>query len=510
MPSSMRVWTTRLIPLLLTMALVAVACGSTVPAAVQEETALVSPGEEGLSVEGLPPGATVNEKGQVISAEGEIIGTVDDFGGATSSAPGATTVSGGPPVAGSSEWGPGITDSKIYIAMAYSNAGAANQAAFGTALDADARKPYNAMAEWVNDRGGIMGRQVKMLYYEFKAEQDINQQAQAACSHWTEDNEVFFFFGADANGILRKCAHENGGVMPLPGGSSLPGDFETYPNYFEISGMNFYRVGNVTVKGLDNEGYYKDAKLGVVLWDDPDYRAALKNGYLPELKKIGVSLGTEPAYISPPQQAQDLAATSADINSAVLRFQTQGITHVMILGGPSGVCAGACSETLFLRRAEQQGYRPRYGFNANNLPVAGKDAGLYPQEQLRGLLSVEWSDDSDFYDKGWKKNEAREKCYAYMRKKGVPMENANQQGLARFACEQFWFVLASLPHLGGEVLNAPAFTAAANQLEWTFQSPQAYAIHISATQHDGAAAARNLKYDESCECFKWVSKPYRV
>lgn len=495
--------------------LLVTACGSTVPAEVQEETAVVEPGEDGLSIEGgLPPGATVNKKGQVISASGEVIGTVEDFGGSssTSSNPGPAKVSGGggAPVAAPGEWGPGITDSKIYIGMTYADAGAANEAAFGTGISADARKPYNAMAEWVNARGGLMGRKIEMLYYEFKAEQDINQQAQAACSHWTEDNEIFFFLGADGNGILRECAHENGGVMPLPGGSSLPSDFSKYPNYFEISGLNFYRAGNVTVKGLNNEGYYKDAKLGIVLWDDPDYKAALQNVYLPELKKIGVSLHTEPAYISPPQQLQDLAASSADVNAAVLRFQSEGVTHVMILGGPTGVCAQGCIEILWFRRAEQQNYRPRYGLNANNIAIAGRDAGLYPEEQLDRMVSVEWSDDSDFYDQGWKTNQAREKCYAIMRAKDVPMRNVNEQAFARFACEQFWFLLASLPHLSGRALNAPAFTAAANQLGWSFQSPQAYAIFINANQHDGTAAARNLMFGGSCDCFKWLSKPYRV
>jgi len=493
-------------------ALFAAACGSTVPVTSQGQvTALASPGDDGLSVSGLPPGSTVNEKGQVLDAEGDVIGTVDDFGGTTTAGvPTGTEVQGGPPVAAPGEWGPGITDSKIYIANFYADAGAANEAAFGTGLAVDTRKPYNAMAKWVNSHGGIMGRQVEILWYELKPEQDVNQQAQAACSHWTEDNEVFFFFGGDANGIVRECAHEAGGSMPLDGGTSVPSDFVKYPNYLEISGLNFYRAASVTVEGLDNEGYYDGAKLGVVLWDDPVYKAALQNGLLPELKRIGVRLATEPAYITPPQQAQDLAATSADVNSAVLRFQTQGITHVMILGGPVGICSQGCSETLFLRRAEQQNYRPRYGFNAMNIPIPASDAGLYPREQLKDMLAVEWADYSDFYDKGWKKNQARVKCYAFMRDKGVPMGNANQQYAARAACEQFWFVLATLPHLGGDVLNAPAFTAAANQLEWSYQSPQAYAIHIDENQHDGTAAARNLMYDEACECFKWISKPYRV
>ncbi len=375
-------------------------------------------------------------------------------------------------------------------------------------------KAYNAMVEEVNKAGGILGRQVEVLYYRFDAasSEPIDQQAQAACAHWTQDNKVFAILWSDANGVLRECAARAGAILPLwdTPMAALPEDFETYPNFVEISGLDIVRAGQVTVVGLHREGYFKGAKLGVIMWDGPDYKAAFERGFVPALRDKGIELATEPAYASIPQSAQDLAATSADINNAVLRFQSQGITHVMILDGPAGLCGGACLGTLFMRRAEQQSYRPRYGFNSNNVARSGQAQGLYPVEQLPRSVAVEWADWDRTYDAGWKLNRAREACYEIMRKHGVPLTNVNEELVARAACEQLWFMIAAINEIGGATLNWRTFISGVNRIGGSFQSPSAYAVNLSSSQHDGVSAARNQKFVSSCTCYKWIDDPYRI
>jgi hypothetical protein len=519
-----------LAPLVLA-AVIAAACGTTVPLAERQQVAS-SDELGGLSSSGgvLPPGAHVNKKGQVVSSSGEVLGSAEDFGlssggigGGTASggSTGGSTTTGGVGGAGggggttSAALGPGITDEKIFVAVAQIDAGPANEQVTGQSLSADAHQPYNAMIQEVNKAGGIQGREVEPLYYRFEgaSSQTIDQQSQAACAHWTEDNEVFAFFWSDANGVLQECAKKEGAIVPLPDPffSALPEDFQRYPNLYEVSGLDVVRAGEVTVAGLDRQRYFsKDPKLGIVLWDDPKYVAALERGFVPALKSAGIELATEPAQITPPQTLQDLGATSADINSAVLRFQSQGITHVMLLDGPAGLCGGGCMGTLFMRRAEQQGFRPRYGFNTNNIPKDGLAQGLYPAEQLSGSVAVEWADWDETYDAGWHLNRARETCFDLMRKHGVPLENINQRLLARTACEQLWFMLATVQKMGNATLNAANFTAGVNTIGSSFQDPSAYAITLSAKHHDGVAAARNMKFDDSCGCYKWTTDPYQV
>lgn len=509
------------------MVLVAAACGSTAPPALQQQAQQAGGNELGaVAAPTLPPGAHINKKGQVVNAQGEVIGDAEDFGlsggssggvdgsgdttGATGPGGGGDLGGGG---SGSSALGPGITSSKIYVGIPYQDSGSANSAAFGVPLDVDARKPYNAVIDEVNKAGGILGREIVPLYYKFDAasSEPIDQQSQDACAYWTQDNKIFFLLGADATGILQECAKKAQVSQIYVGPGFLPEDYQNYPNYIDIDGINLVRTGSVTITGLDNENYFgKAPKIGIVTWDDSDYRAQLERGFVPALKAHGQQLGTDPAYASPPQTVNDLAATSADINNAVLRFQTDGITHVMILDGPSGLCAGGCLTTLFLQRADKQKYYPRYGFNGRNGVQGLRDSGLVPDDQLKRSINVEWEDNDESADEGWHVNKTREQCYALMRKHNVPMENVNQQGFARFACEQLGMMVEGASRLGKAVLNAPNFTAAVNTIGWDFQSASSYAVHYSATQHDGTAAARNQKFVNSCNCYKFTTDPYKV
>ena len=511
----------RAIALLTVVVLTGIACGSTVPLS-EQQAAQVATGDDlggGVTTNGgLPPGAHVNKKGQVVSASGKVLGTAEEFGldpetGAPiASGGGSDKQGGGSDKGGTAAAGvPGVTATKIYFGIIYQETGPANQAAFGSAIDSDARKPYNAVIDLVNKQGGLFGRQVVPVYFKIDgaSSQTVDQQMQAACSHWTEDNKVFgILFGGD---IPRECAERAGAFSTYTDGASLPEDFETYPHYFETSGLNLVRLGPVTVNGLYRENYFgKNAKVGVVTWDDPDYRASLGRGYMPTLKQRGITLATEPAYITSPQKAEDLAATSADINSTVLRFQSQGITHVLMVDGPSGACRSGCMGALFMRRADSQEYFPRYGFNANNVAKAGQEAGLYPARQLRRSVVVEWSDADEFYDQGYKVNQARERCYELMRDAGVPLDNAQRQADARLACEQLWFLQLIESILGNAPLTPDNIMVAVNRVGWKFSSPNAYEVHLSPTQHDGIAAARNMKFVGSCTCYRWASDPYRV
>ena len=165
---------------------------------------------------------------------------------------------------------------------------------------------------------------------------------------------------------------------------------------------------------------------------------------------------------------------------------------------------------LWMRRSDSQEYFPRYGFNANNAAKAGQEAGLYPARQLRRSVVVEWSDADEFYDEGYKVNKTRERCYDLMRKAGVPLDNDQRMADARMACEQFWFMQLLESILGEAPLTPDNIMVAVNRVGSSFPSPNAYAVHFSPTQHDGIAAARNMKFDDSCTCYQWASDPYRV
>src|SRR5207249_5382803 len=135
----------------------------------------------------------------------------------------------------------------------------------------------------------------------------VDQQRQANCARWTQDNKVFVIL-AGGNSIYEECAKKAGAAeitSNVTGASSLPETFRQYPHYVEVVGMNLVRMGAITVDGLATQRYFGAApKIGMLTWDEPTYREALQKGYVAALERHGLRLATDPVYLTPPQTYQ--------------------------------------------------------------------------------------------------------------------------------------------------------------------------------------------------------------
>jgi hypothetical protein len=413
-----------------------------------------------------------------------------------------------------------VTRTTIYFGGYYNKNQGAGNAAFGASgLDqGDARKPMNVMIHWVNTHGGVAGRKVVPIYYGFDASgagPPTDQQDQAACAKWTQDNKVF---AIDSSGpIIDECAKKEGAIEFGGGGggnsAAVPETYRQYPTRIDIDFVQMVRMEQITVDGLAQHGYFdKGSKIGVVTWDDPRYREAVNNGLVPALKGHGLSLATSPYYIAVAQTLQDFGASSAAINNAILKFSTLGIDHVLLLDGPAGVCGGACITIEWLKRAESQQYYPRYGFNDTNSAIELQKLNILSARQAQGSIYINWTDAGPDYETGLTPNPQLQACFKIMRKNGIDMSNANSKGAAIGACTTMWFLQTVALKMAA--LNLPLssanFIAAVNQLRYGYSSPSAYANYFSAQQHDGAAGVRHARFVNSCSCYKWIGTIYKV
>jgi hypothetical protein len=439
-------------------------------------------------------------------------------GGGTSTTTGGGTTGGGTTGGGISGGGnttvaaPGVTATTVYIGTAYiKNQGAANATVgAGNLNEGDARKPYQVMIDLINKQGGLARRKLVQVPYGYDATstQTVDQQFQAACAHWTQDNKVFAMF-VQTSPIADECA-KKAGAMEFAFGPSSPQTYQQFPDRIDIDGINSVREASVTASGLSKQGYFDTGtKLGFVTWDDPAYRQAVRQGYVPALKRYGVSI-TQIAYLHSPQTAQEVGQTSADAGSAVLKFKSLGIDHVIILDGPSGDCLGACIMLEWMRQAQSQSYFPRYGLNdSDGPPSAALKAGLVPASQLHRSVSVGWIDYEKSTEAGWHQNQQRLRCEAIMRKHGIDMSNLNALAAALRACREIWFLQAAFSHIGNVVSDNNLINAI-NGLGYSYLSPVSYANFFSATRHDGIGAVRLAVFNDGCSCYKYPAAPYRV
>jgi hypothetical protein len=489
-----------LIGLSIALLLLSTACGSTVPQEVFR--AAGQSGDGGLSI-------TPGQPGQVPTAPGFTPGASGPGlpGDGPTGLPGGTGGTRGVPAA----FAPGITDTTIYIGSYYqTNQGAANAALGAGGLDqGDARKPQNVVIEEINKAGGLAGRKIVPIYAEFDAtsRESVDQQEQAACAKWTQDNQVFAILLSSP--IIDECA-KRAGALELGYGAAVPETYQRYPQRIDIDSMEMVRMGDVTIDGLAKQGYFGERpKIGLVTWDEPNYRQGIDQGYVPALQRRGLSLDIPTAYVRVPQSTPELGQTTADISGVVLRFRSRGIDHVMILDGPAGACGGGCLTLEFAQQANSQRYTPRYGFNDMNFAKDLEEQGLLPRSQAQGSISVGWTSLNASYDEGFRKNAQREKCYALMREHGIDMGNVNSQAAALEACTTLWFLQLLVSRVRGAI-TVNAMVSAVNRLGFGYTSPNSYYNYFSPTRHDGAAGVRIMYYVDSCTCYRFVPGAYKV
>jgi hypothetical protein len=397
---------------------------------------------------------------------------------------------------------PGITKSTIYIGIGYSSQAAAGNRAIGAAGAAqsyDARDVFNTSINYANKNGGFAGRKLKALYYDYSLTTDASTNDQSACAYYTQDNKIFALGGGSE--IRNACAEKAGGIAIGAGAATIT-TYRKYPHLISPNTIRFDRLGQVTVTGLYKAKYF-GGKLGFVTWDDPLYRLAESQGYTPSFKKYGIKVA-EKAYIMVPQQFGALGDMTAAVSSAVAKFKSLGIDHVIIQDGPAGVWAGAGLTFEWMNQAKSQRYYPRYGQNSYNAP--GWD--VLPADQMDRAVAISATDIDKSYDEGWKINQFREKCFKIHADAGYPVKssNRNDPGIAAGSCDLVFFlqrVINGLP-----LISADNFIAAAQRLGRTMPSASVYGINLFPGRRDGGAMVRTQDYYESCRCLKFRGPPY--
>ncbi len=507
--------------------LVTTACGST----VQQQTAgdalvgggLAAPelGGDGLGVPGaaVPDDPTQGGGTSVLTAPGgtstTTTGGSTSLSGSTSGAPGT---SGGGPAApgggpatsgqgGSAADGPGVTAKTIALGIPYCPDCAGTNAAVGGGGDdpGDTRRYMQAALDEVNARGGVLGRKLVPVFHEFSASDPLDVSAQEACETFTKDNQVLImYFRGD---LFYDCGRKAGSLVGALGGGTGQ-TYEKFPNVFAPGFVRLERLYDVTVKAMVRAGWQKPVapwptgKIGLITWDTSEYRFAMKNGYLKAMAAAGLK-DEDVRYVAVPQNANSIADASAAVSSAVLSFRDKGIDHVLIGDGPAGIFGGCGLSFLFLSNARSQAYSPRYGFNSNNCP----DFANHPKEQLVGMLAVDNGDTEAPADEGIALNPVRERCYATMKKKGLPVTDDQTRNIAGLACEYAYFAEAVLGR-ATKGTTLPSLIAAAESLGASYRSPMSFGNRFGPGQHDGAALFRALRWDEGCQCNVYTSKPF--
>jgi hypothetical protein len=284
--------------------------------------------------------------------------------------------------------------------------------------------------------------------------------------------------------------------------------FPKYPTFVAPMSIDLNTQSKALVEGLVKQKYFgKNAKIGLVTFDDPNFAYATQQSIIPALRRRGLKLA-DIARLHMPANYAELSQTSTDAQNAALKFKSEGITHVMLhdLGGAIAI--------FFMQHAEKQAYRPRYGLTSQSggtilAGVLGPDA----DNQLHGARGIGWvpmADKAADEDPHSKASKTRQRCIALMRKANVEMSSRNAEGTAIQLCDGFWFTEAAI-EAGGRTINLDSLLDGVNRLGRGGYVPgMTFMTRVSQKVRDGAGAVANVSYYDGCNCFRYTTKPYAI
>jgi ABC-type branched-subunit amino acid transport system substrate-binding protein len=508
------------------VALLATACGTTVKGADAVDSAgsgLTAPaagqsgtGDSGLTVGSSPGGAAGAKPG----ALGTTSSTATGATGAAST-PTATSGSVAPQLPGL-----GITKTTISIGVSYSTGNdEANRALGNNLTTGDQKADAQAVIDDINTRGGVAGRKLVPVWYDYQTTdaRPYTTIDNEACAHFTQDNHVFAVAGDGITENFAACVTKAGAMMVASASQIIDPDqayFDRYPYVFNVGYLTQDRMMAEEVRSLVRQNWFTGwnsstgnpasavpAKIGIISFDTPSWNTPLDHVMLPALRQAGHPV--DPANVervAHPSGTNDIASSVAQIQSAVLKFRQNGVTHVIVLDGNG-------SMTLhMLNNMRSQHYYPRLGVNsATGMEVL---ATQYHEDaqSFHGAAGLGWGPILDLpAGKGDRYFTSHtQDCIRMVEKRtGQKFADTNSASVALGECDQL-YLLADAINSAGSVVNRDTASAAIEALGGKFPAAGTRGVFFSPSRHDGIEFGYDISFDMSCRCAKYVSGPFRI
>lgn len=407
--------------------------------------------------------------------------------------------------------GRGFTAKQLYVGVGHADGASESVAAAFGVERGSAQRMAKAIVDDINARGGIAGREVAPVFYEFQ-QGNPNREAQAACAWWTEDRPVFAATTSVgtiySDELLNSCLAKR--QTPLLQTLTAFRPQRVYSRYapylYAPTEPTLERVVRVTTQRAAANGYFEGG------WDaDPTKPGSqpTKIGILSRRAYYGSDhtrvvrqeLGRQSQPVAATfEWSGDLARAGDEMNQAIVSFKEADVTHVI---------AQDVGLFMFSLNAESQQYRPRYLVSSDHLPGSLQD--LVPPEQMVGALGtghLPASDVDQFRDPGDVSAETT-RCRKVMDQAGQNTSNRIDWALMVNWCSAFNF-LASAVAEGG---LSPAGVRRAVSEMGSMPSAATFRASFAGDRFAGAAAARDLGFRESCKdrpadhpgCFVYLS-----
>ena len=354
-----------------------------------------------------------------------------------------------------------------------------------------------AMADEINATGGFAGRKVE-LFVRAVDNTDSGRATQErlqteACVGFTEDDKVFMVIGTDGARRAHRCyvQHRTPVLMTTEMGSQkeiLSGRPWILPNLW----LNTTRMAQLLPHALCEQGFGSE-RIGIFAYDDPDTVAAVEQQMVPAFDRCGKVVET---YFASPT----VETVGQEIASAILQFRQADVDRVAFMASGGGALV------LFANQAESQVYRPWYGVSTYDRPSVF--VPTIPEAQRANVYGAGVYMPVDINQQRQPPLNARERqCFEVINRRAD--ENFTSRGnttvdaspvLALATCELFWVTQEALQPFGGRTLAAADVIGGFFSLGGSYNPVSLAATRFTEARADAVDVYAPLRWGRDCQC----------
>ncbi|MTA97642.1 MAG: hypothetical protein F2532_01770, partial [Actinobacteria bacterium] len=361
--------------------------------------------------------------------------------------------------------GPGISGKSVRIGFIVPNPKtAAGGTGFVDGESGDAKVQVLAMVKYVNEQGGLAGREIDPVIRVVDSATDSVQQENAVCTGFTEEDKVFaVVLTGIREASARSCFAQANTVMIDAGSSPLSrSEFSALKPY--LWAPSFTPVENYAqtlATGLRGQDFFgPDVKVGVLIESERNLDEAFSTYMKPIITAAGVKEMTTATFDTSSPGTQGSSA-----GAAVNGFKARGVNRVIFLGRPD--MAG-----FFTSIAAPQLYAPRLSIGTFDVPnFIRLNPTYYPPAALKGAVGVGFAPSIDDISSGFPTKGSESKCVNIYTLANQEFAERSDAQRALLYCDAVLFLQAAMKNVDTKSpLNAYSFEAAAHSLGRTWQA----------------------------------------
>ncbi|MBA2953592.1 hypothetical protein HZF07_07700 [Nocardioides sp. CGMCC 1.13656] len=388
--------------------------------------------------------------------------------------------------------GPGVTGDTVKVVFVAVDLDKVKKfTGFKTASVGDQKAQIQALEDWVNDNGGLGGKQMDAVFRLYDAQNDSPAAEEQLCNQITQDDQAFaVVMTGQYQTNARPCYTDRQTLVLDASLYAMSTDYleEQSPYLWTASFPEYGAFVRSYVTVLAEQGFFEGEEgVGVVAADSPVNRETIENLAVPLLREAGVE--PEVSWVD----TTDTGTLFMGLEQGAITFRSKDIDRVMFLGG------SRMASVFATVAGSQDGFKPRYAISSfDNPSFFVNNPETIPADTMNGMVGVGFHPPQDVPDSqlDLPTGDAETECLGIYADAGIEFESRESARVALPYCDAARLLKLGADGIDGD-LNAAAWAQVVDRDGGDFQSASGPGNALGGGGRAAVGGYRVLKFDEA-------------